>query len=385
MSKPDSNIYTLIAKYSKGDISEEEHLELRAWLAECPDNKTIFTEYLVMFKNARRMNFVVGVDKDIAWNIIKDKMEKRNLIHFRKWVRYAAVLVVPVALAISYLIISQQPPHTPQVAEYKKFEPGQPKALLILGDGSEINLGEIGDSTILRNDGTSINKNKEILDYQKSEIESEVLNTIRIPRGGEYTLVLSDGTKVWINSDSELTFPVKFIGNTRQISLVGEAYFEVTKDVDRPFLVNSKGSTVEVLGTAFNVRAYADEKRIETTLVEGSVKMSLNNENAVLLPGQQGVVNDKSAIDVRQVDTRLYTSWKDGMFTFKSLSLEEIMKTFCRWYDIEVQFEEQSLKQLHFTGNLKRYEEIIPHLDLITLTTHIDFEIEGNTITIKKK
>lgn len=389
MNQPDLNIFTLISKYSKGKISEQEYQELEAWLKEHPDNKKILTEYLVFFKIANRISFAQGVDNEEAWKIIQKKLERRKTIHFRVWFRYAAILLVTVALAISYVLINQKAEVKYQFSEIVIVEPGEAKAMLVLSDGSEINLEELSDSTIQLTGGTNIEKENEVIDYRESKVETEVFNTIRIPRGGEFTLILSDGTKVFLNSDSELTYPVKFLGDTRKVALKGEAYMVVAKNADLPFIVDASGTEIEVLGTEFNVKAYSDENTVETTLVEGKVVCykTLTKENAVYLtPGTQAISSSESEmITVKAVDTRLYTSWKDGMFTFKSLALDEIMKTFSRWYDIEVQFEEPALKQLHFTGNLKRFEKINPHLEVISLTTNVDFNIVEGKIYVNKK
>ena len=163
----------------------------------------------------------------------------------------------------------------------------------------------------------------------------------------------------------------------------GEAYLEVAKNEKRPFIIEVEGTQIEVLGTSFNVKAYDN---IETTLVEGKVRIRTDSlTEAILNPGDQGVVTKESdEIMVKQVDTRLYTSWVKGLFIFRSMTLEEIMKTFGRWYNVTVTFENNELKQRRFTGNLQRNEEINPHLDVISLTTDVEFEISGDKILVKK-
>ena len=250
--------------------------------------------------------------------------------------------------------------------------------------GRSIDLEGMNDSTLLLGRGLNIQIKNETIDYTRATANSELINTIRIPRGGEYNLVLSDGTRIWLNSDSELSFPAKFTGEKRKISLKGEAYLEVEKNENFPFVADVKGVQVEVLGTSFNVKAYDN---IETTLVEGKVNIHTNaSTNVILKPGEQGIVDtNNNSVKVKQVDTRIYTSWVNGMFTFRSMTLEEIMKTFERWYNVTVSYEKDDLKQRHFTGNLKRYEGINPHLDLIGLTTDVDFKISGNKILVVKK
>nr|WP_319999781.1 FecR domain-containing protein [uncultured Draconibacterium sp.] len=383
MIQPDSNIYLLIAKYSQGDITEQEYYILKAWMEEDAGNKRIFSEYLVFLKNAQRVRFSAKVDEHLAWKVIHSKLEKRKTFSIKPYLKYAAVLLVFLSLTVTYQLLHKNIGSEEVLTKVNVIQPGKPKAILELGDGRSVKLGEINDSLLALTAGFSIQIKNDTIDYSKSDIISELINTIRVPRGGEYNLVLSDGSRIWLNSESELTFPAKFNGNQRKIALKGEAYLEVAKNEMLPFIVEVEGTQVEVLGTSFNVKAY---ENIETTLVEGKVCIRTNSlTEAILNPGEQGVVTKESSeITVKQVDTRLYTSWVKGMFAFRSLSLEEIMKTFERWYNVTVTFENDELKQRRFTGNLRRNEEINPHLDVISLTTNVEFEFSGEKILVKE-
>ena len=383
MIQPDSNIYLLIAKYSQGNITESEYYILKAWMEEDAENKRIFAEYLVFLKNAQKVRFSAKVDVHLAWKIIHSKLVKRKTFRIRPYLKYAAVLLVLLSLTITYQLLHKNIGSEEVSAKANVIHPGTPKAILELDNGRNVKLEEISDSLLTLTAGFNIQIKNNTIDYSKSDIISELTNTIRIPRGGEYNLVLSDGTRIWLNSESELTFPAKFKGNQRKIFLKGEAYLEVAKNEKLPFIIEAEGTQVEVLGTSFNVKAY---ENIETTLVEGKVCIRTNSlTKAILNPGEQGIVTKESnEITVKQVDTRLYTSWVKGMFVFRSLSLEEIMKTLERWYNVEVTFENDELKQRRFTGNLKRNEEINHHLDVISLTTNVEFEISGEKILVKK-
>ena len=383
MIQPDSNIYLLIAKYSQGDITEQEYYILKAWMEEDAGNKRIFSEYLVFLKNAQRVRFSAKVDEHLAWKVIHSKLEKRKTFSIKPYLKYAAVLLVFLSLTVTYQLLHKNIGSEEVLTKVNVIKPGKPKAILELGDGRSVKLGEINDSLLALTAGFNIQIKNDTIDYSKSDIISELINTIRVPRGGEYNLVLSDGSRIWLNSESELTFPAKFNGNQRKIALKGEAYLEVAKNETLPFIVEVEGTQVEVLGTSFNVKAY---ENIETTLVEGKVCIRTNSlTETILNPGEQGVVTKESSeITVKQVDTRLYTSWVKGMFAFRSLSLEEIMKTFERWYNVTVTFENDELKQRRFTGNLRRNEEINPHLDVISLTTNVEFEFSGEKILVKK-
>ena len=383
MIQPDSNIYLLIEKYSQGNITEQEYYILKAWMEEDAGNKRIFSEYLVFLKNAQRVRFSAKVDEHLAWKVIHSKLDKRKTFSIKPYLKYAAVLLVLLSLTVTYQLLHKNIGSEEVLTKVNVIQPGKPKAILELGDGRSVKLGEINDSLLALTAGFNIQIKNDTIDYSKSDIISELINTIRVPRGGEYNLVLSDGSRIWLNSESELTFPAKFNGNQRKIALKGEAYLEVAKNETLPFIVEVEGTQVEVLGTSFNVKAY---ENIETTLVEGKVCIRTNSlTEAILNPGEQGVVTKESSeITVKQVDTRLYTSWVKGMFAFRSLSLEEIMKTFERWYSVTVTFENDELKQRRFTGNLRRNEEINPHLDVISLTTNVEFEFSGEKILVKE-
>lgn len=223
------------------------------------------------------------------------------------------------------------------------------------------------------------------MNYQLAQTTSvqvkPVYNKVEIPRGGEYALVLSDGTKVHLNSMSSLRFPVAFTADKREVELQGEAYFEVSK-TGQPFIVNVNGMQVEVLGTTFNISAYPNEE-YQTTLVTGSVRVSAEKgESLVLKPSQQAtIVSGGNSIQVRTVDTSFYTSWVKGKINFKDQRLEDIMKILSRWYDMNVVYENEGLKNIRFGCNLNRYEEITPFVKLLEQTEEVHVKIEGNTIT----
>ena len=211
-----------------------------------------------------------------------------------------------------------------------------------------------------------------------------VYNTIQVPRGGEYSLTLADGTRVWLNSQSSLRFPVAFRGEERRVQLTGEAYFEVTPGRKR-FIVETKSVAVRVLGTAFDVNAYEDETVIRTTLVRGKVEILAGGKEAcVLQPGQQSVVERATGkTGVLQVNTSLYTQWKDGRFVFRDHTLEDIMRTLARWYDMEYEFVDPGLQQQRFYGVINRFEDVKGLLAQFEKTGKVKFEYEGNRVIIK--
>ncbi|MEG2792057.1 MAG: DUF4974 domain-containing protein, partial [Odoribacter sp.] len=241
------------------------------------------------------------------------------------------------------------------------------------------------DSTIsLNNTGNTL---KVKLSQQQS-YRSAIYQTLDIPKGGEYKLILSDGSVVWLNSDSRLRFPSSFPGKKRTVYLEGEAYFEVSPDSLHPFIVSSKGMDVEVLGTKFNVKAYPEDVIIYTTLCQGSVK-TINQQTGLSLllePNQQArFTKQNGKIEKQEVDSRLFTGWTGGRFVFENETLEEIMKQLERWYNIDVFYQNPSIKKYKFTGDVDRFDEISTILNMIEKTYNITFSINQKTIVIKNR
>ncbi len=389
MNSNNENIPDLLSDFCTGKISDKNLVILNTWMERSGENKKQVRDFLKIYRSYRAYEAFDEIQADHAFAQILfrvGKIKRKRTIHLVRSIAAIAILLIGSAFVFYWFNKTDVKNLEPEIAEV--IEPGSGKATLILGDGSFIGLEGMGDSIIQGLEGTVILKKEANLDYQNTSVNEEVLNTIRIPRGGEYSLTLSDGTKVWLNSESELTYPVKFLKGQRVVTLKGEAYFKVTEDIEHPFVVNSPKISLEVLGTSFNIKSYNNDNKVEATLIEGNVRLVnlVNKEEVVLSPGEQGVLTSTSTLfEVKQVDTWLYTSWKDGMFVFKNLALENIMKTLSRWYDVEVRFENPNLKNLHFSGDLERYEIINTHLDMISMTTNVEFKIIGNVVYVNDK
>jgi len=231
-------------------------------------------------------------------------------------------------------------------------------------------------------EGNTLINSKEVQDEKQAELLALVT-----PRGGEYKMILDDGTEVWLNADSRLEFPDKFVAGTRKVKLVGEAYFSVTKDVQRPFIVSLNSMDIEVLGTEFNVSAYSNDTQIKTTLVEGkvSIKNGAETENhKVLAPGEQASFDkNNNTIEVQKVDVNEFIAWKDGRFVFGYQQLGEITKVLERWYDVDFIFADENLRSIPFSGEFLRYDDISKIFEIIKKTgTQLEFKQTGRTIEI---
>lgn len=214
--------------------------------------------------------------------------------------------------------------------------------------------------------------------------QEEIFNTLVIPVGGLYELELSDGTRVWLNSVSQLRYPVQFAGNERKVYLSGEAYFDVQRDTTRPFIVSSDGMDVRVYGTEFNVTAYEGEP-LRTVLVNGKVGMQARSSEEIFLhPGEMGKYHaEAQKIEVQAVNTRLYTAWKDGTFAFNNETIEQIMGRLSRWYDLNVFYANEEVKSQVFDGIIPQVNNVGDILHLIEGTATVRFELKGNTVVVK--
>ena len=302
----------------------------------------------------------------------------------------AASIILLVGLFVGRTINGVRDMHEEQELAKNVMQPGTSKAILMMADGKEVVLEQGQNLNILLNERVRVATSNRGIVYEEhgKGVVTEEYNKLTTPIGGEYSLVLSDGTKVFLNADSELKYPVEFSDGKRIVDLKGEAYFEVHKDSLRPFVVRMNGSEVTVLGTSFNVNTYGDDGQIYTTLVNGAVRVSSvkNGQAEVLKPGMQSVMDVQSGqLTVREVDVEPYVAWREGRFVFRAMTLDLIMRQLQRWYDFEVFYQNPELKDYEFRGVIKRDMDLDKVLSVIKVTTNVDFEVKGKVITIIKR
>lgn len=326
----------------------------------------------------------------------EEKVTKRYL----KIAKIAAVVVIIIAsgLVLHWIQGTVQHKNLP-VAENNKeqnkseIHPGSNQAVLTLANGKQIPLNSVQNGSIFQQGNVQIVKrDSELLSYQYQkfpknkgkEMSTEMqYNTISTPKGGHYQVVLSDGSKVWLNAASSLRFPLSFTASTRTVSISGEAYFEIAPDVKQPFIVKSGNTNVEVLGTHFNINAYSDRKNIRTTLVEGSVRIIEGNKSIVLKPGEQAISDQQTKeIKVRAVNVGAVLAWKNGLFYFDNTNIKEIMNEISRWYNINVVYTAKDLSNKDYNGTISRYSNIDSVLERLSLTGTVRFKIEGRTVVV---
>ena len=378
-------IARLIARYLSDEIGEEEQAELTRWRDESPENERLFQEICKEENIKQNMQKRQTFHAEDGWEGVQRKIQRHRFRHrILNICKYAAIFIFPVAIATVAIYKSgNEPQPLSQVEE--QIVPGGKKAVLILDNGEAIDLKSTSGVELKEKDGTVIQVDSTVLNYQQAPArtsEKLAYNKVNVPRGGEYQLMLRDGSKVQLNSMSSIRFPVQFAQDCRLVELEGEAYFEVSK-TGQPFIVQTKGMKIEVLGTTFNISAYANEE-YQTTLVSGSVKVQTENgSNRILKPSEQACITPGSnQINVRNVDTAFYTSWIHGKINFKDQRLDDIMKTLARWYDMDVVYENEATKELRFGCYVNRYNEITPLVKLLEQTGRVTVTVEGKTIKI---
>jgi len=387
-------IARLIALEVREELNADDAMRLKAWIDESPENFRLYSNIKNSTNFINRNLEYQKIDIQAGWMAVSPLIEKRRKHIFeRKILKYAASFLLPLLMVGGiYFYTGWRSNHQHRIMAHTcKIHPGSTKAVLILNDGKTVLLDSASNLSIREKDGTLIEKSDGKLNYTNPSIEKTtqpIFNTINIPRGGEYNLVLADGTRVYLNAMSSFKYPVTFSGNSREVELIGEAYFEVRKDADRPFIIRTSAISIEVLGTSFNLNAYENTEKIVTTLVEGRVKINSNNSNdsRLLAPEEQATFYTKNGqTEIKKVDVNLYTAWKDGNLIFYDSRLEDIMTTLTRWYSAEVLFREESVRNLRFSGNLNRSGDINQILDIIRSTGKINVEIKNNTILFSER
>lgn len=379
-------IARLIQRSLRGELSEREERVLSDWRQASVGNETAFRKMTSDNFYTEGMERLEAFDSRIAYGrFLQRKYQQRRTRRLLFRAARVAAVILPLTIAIVlYFGSGTGSVESPDYADATAILPGTSKAVLTTGDGNTILLGhEISDSTIIA-DGTQINTSASGLTYAGISGNSAlVYNKLEIPRGGEFCLTLSDGTRVWLNSATSIQYPVAFGTKERRVFVQGEAYFEVAKDAKKPFIVQFMSSAVTVLGTSFNVRAYPDEGHSLTTLAEGSVCITGGDNTISMKPGEQ-VETDALSGDMvkRVVEVRDFTSWKDGRFVFVRRPLEEIMRTLERWYDIRVIFKDEGAKRISLSGDLRRYDNFARVVEMLQMTGDVHFEVKGNDIYI---
>ena len=370
----------LLVRWVDGELSDDERKEMEGLLAASAELRETLADYLKIRRSllALRRDF----RPDVEQRLREIKRRRRRLRRvMRRW-SYAAAVVLAAAVAGAFFLKRDLPQQSSLPAELAW---GQ-VPVLVMPDGERRALPQ-NDTTVLwqeQEGDIHIDSRTLIMEGETGEEREPVYYTVNIPYGGEYNLVLPDGTRIYLNAGTTLRYPDHFAGGSREIFLSGEAYLEVSRDTSRPFIVRTDDMDVRVLGTVFNVNAYPDGNYVRTTLVEGKVETSCGDERIVMKPGTQ-VAYDKATrqADYFPVDVRHFISWKDGYYDFRDMTLGELMQIFVRWYDVDVRFANPLLENLRFSGRLRRYEDVSELFEQLEYTGDVAFDVKGKNIVIR--
>ena len=385
------NILALIEKYQSGTINTNEQQHLDEWYHSFNDEEAVI--------NSRANDTPQQLNERLKIRLQQTILEQKNNVipMRRRWRLPAAAAAVALIILASatFLFFSSKYPQQ-QLAAVKQvkkkpktdFAPGGNKAVLTLADGSAIVLDSAVNGTISNQGKIKVVKlDNGLLAYsingqQVTENDAAFFNTISTPRGGQYQVTLSDGTRVWLNAASSIRFPVMFAGKERKVEITGEAYFEVAKNKQMPFKVKANSSEIEVLGTHFNVNAYNDETATRTTLLEGSVKIKKDNYSALLVPGQQSQVNKNGEIKVvNNADIEEVVAWKDGLFILKKADIPSVLRQIARWYDVDIVYK-GNVPPGRITGDMPRNMKLSKMLEVMELVG-VHFKIEDNKVLVE--
>jgi ferric-dicitrate binding protein FerR (iron transport regulator) len=374
----------ILGRYRKGEASEQEIQMLEAYYDLFEPKANALDELSPQQKLALKQQISINITEKLH-----SKSKTKSLVFTKKWWSVAAILLAVFAVGISIYHAKKDLSQNPKLMASTVIKPGGNQAILTLADGSTIGLNDKETGSVIHANGVKVIKNGDgQVSYQTTAEAKPSINMIATPRGGQYHLVLADGTKVWLNAASSIKFPTYFSGDSRTVFITGEVYFEVAKDKTMPFLVHTPKQVVEVLGTHFNINSYDDEPKETTTLLEGSVKVSTlantglqKGQSKYLTPGQEAILaNNGSTISINDADVEAAVAWKNGYFKFDKADIQLVMRQISRWYNVDVKYEGEISNDL-FVGKIKRAEDIRGVLRILELSK-INTSIKGRTIII---
>lgn len=385
------NYLDLLPKFAAGTATAAERDVFNEWLQSLSPEafRDVLSQYEALLSTQQQFD----PHNELMLQSILARLDSTSVAPVRslntaKWLRYAAAVLVILGIGTFFLLQKKEKPDTRLVKDVnvqdgnQDIPPGKEGALLTLADGRTILLDSLQPGAIAEQ-GSNIILKDGALSYAQwqagNHSDSILYNTMQTPRGRQFQLTLPDGTKVWLNAMSSIRFPVSFPDNTREVSITGEAYLEVTKDAGKQFIVHSNGVSTEVLGTHFNVNAYEDEDAVRITLLEGKVKVRDGNNSVMLSPGKQARRN-KEGIKLVEADTDQATAWKNGIFNFHQSSLQSAMRQIARWYDVEILYE-KNVPAITFAGKIQRnlsLKQILKGLE----DDQVHFRIEGKKLIV---
>lgn len=377
----------LISKSMAGEISSEEQCRLEEWMGASEENRMLFER--ICSEEVMRKKVAAYRESDVqsAFDVFVQRKEREY--SQRRWLvrmlRYAAVVML--AVGLGWLYYGREEKMEPQLMVVElPGEMGRNMPVLTLANGQKmvlynqeltLNVGNGVQLTNAPEGGVQYN-------LQESLGEKMIYNTLTTPAQCDFTFTLADGTKVWMNAQSSLRYPVAFMGDERVVHAEGEIYLEVARDAEHPFFVVLNGMKVEVLGTSFNVNSYADDKFVEVTLVEGKVAAHIGNKDYSLLPNRQlRWDKEKQSVDIKAVNVDDFIAWKNGQYIFKGKNLSEVAKVLERWYEVEIIFENEKSAGMVYTGIIHKEDSFGAFVQRLRETSSLTCRMEGNKLFIR--
>jgi hypothetical protein len=378
----------ILAKYEAGTITEDELLVLENWYASFEGNPDLIdslsAEERVFRKNQLQEKIFDQIDAETSTSLAPPK--KRFFLHpgNRLWQAAASLIFL---CAVSFYIFKQQADQSPIPAKEQSssIHPATNKATLTLGNGEKILLDESKNGELSTEGNIHINKLKSgnLVYTAGKNVDKVHVNTLTTPRGGRYQLTLADGTQVWLNAQSSISYPSAFRGSSREVSISGEVYFEVAHNAAMPFRVRSENQVIEVLGTHFNVNTYKAEARTKTTLLSGSIALTHAHQRLMLKPGEQGIVAGES-MSIKNVDPTEVIAWKEGYFDFTDADIGSVVDELGRWYNVDIQYQGATTSET-FTGRIPRSWSFEKVLHLLKTFKSIQVEMQGRRLIVETK
>ncbi|OOG18857.1 hypothetical protein BWD42_02545 [Sphingobacterium sp. CZ-UAM] len=386
----DQNQYILdiLAKYEAGTITEEELQTLDDWYASFESNPDITNSLSSEERAVRKKQLQEKIFDQLGPEInpAAEIPKKHAFLHPRNRLWQVAASLILLCAASFYLFKKQPDKQSlSTAAQSSTIQPATDQAILTLGNGQKILLDESKNGELSSDGNIHINKIKpgNLVYTADNKVSKVHVNTLSTPRGGRYQLTLADGTQVWLNAQSSITYPSAFRGNSREVTISGEVYFEVAHNAAMPFRVKSENQTIEVLGTHFNVNTYQAKSRTKTTLLSGSIALSNALQRIVLKPGQQGIVAG-SSLSVKQVDPAEIIAWKEGYFDFTDADIGSVIDELGRWYNVDIHYQGAATKET-FTGRIPRSWPFEKVLNLLKTFKSIQVEMQGRRLIVETR
>lgn len=380
-------IVELIIKRVKGRLTEEDSRAIEEWAGESKERRELVEEFSHLSGVTENIRLFGSFDTRKGWKKFRDKCFGRYLSNRIRYLKIAVIFFMCLGAGFCFFYEGGENKANEKALSMAAIKPGMNQAVLILDNGMEICLNETTQDIPVLPGGSWKVEEKGKLRYDSSGNEFGEYHVLRVPQGGEYTIILEDGSQIQLNSESELKYPVHFSRHQRKVLLSGQAYFKVAADGRRPFVVETAKMSVQVFGTSFDVMAYPEEDSFYTTLVEGNIEVCGKDVGAEPLKVKPGwrVACQGGECTMTEVDVYLYTAWIQGRFVFQSEELEQVLRKLTRWYNVEFMVRDEAIRRKRFTGSVARYGDITQILAMLELTTNIRFAVAGDKILVEKK